>query len=46
MPPSINIVGYTGQVLQIEFRPIIQIKWDIYKFTLSINNWLSLHDRD
>ena len=57
MPPSINIVGYTGQVLQIEFRlrvtemicslrPIIQIKWDIHKFTLSINNWLSLHGRD
>lgn len=56
MPPSINIVGYTGQVLQIEFRlrvtemicslrPIIQIKWDIHKFTLSINNWLSLHGR-
>ena len=57
MPPSINIVEYTGEVLQIEFRlrvtemicslrPIIQIKWDIHKFTLSINNWLSLHGRD
>ena len=23
MPPSINIVGYTGQVLQIEFRLLV-----------------------